>query len=159
MGGSGVAGDNPRDLVVTENVIDGPSYGMVLANNIQRIEFTYNTIQNCTSAGVLYWEYGPPLWDGVKFNYNNFVGNAEGFMGYSDPGAALPVIVDGLYNWWGDASGPSGGTLDPVTFAVANGSGDSILLNNLHWDPAIVPEPATLGLLALGGLALLGRRR
>jgi len=158
MGGSGASGDNPRDIAVTGNTIDGASYGMVLANNIERIAVTGNDILNCTSAGVLYWDYGSyESWVDVVFNNNNIVGNAAGFAGYTT--TALPTLVDATQNWWGDAGGPSGGLLDPVTSVPANGMGDSIGLSNLSFDPWVVPEPATIALLGLGALGLIRRKR
>ena len=145
MGGSGLSGDNPRDLLVQGNTIDGASYGLVLANNIDRVEFSWNDITNSTVAAVLYWEYGSYLgWNDVVFHNNNFEGNAAGFRGFSDPSSPLPRIVDGTGNWWGDASGPSGGAVDPITGATASGSGDSILLGNLRFD-AWRDSPASLG--------------
>ena len=160
MGGNDAKGNGPRDLVITENTIDDAGYSFVLANNIERIDFTYNTITDSTGAAVLYWEYGThEEWGDVVFHYNNFEGNAEGFMGYNDPAAMLPVIVDATENWWGDPTGPSGGAVDPITSAVANGSGNSIRLGNLHFDPygqspysapsgSTIPEPMTM--LAVG---------
>ena len=165
MGGSGAAGDNPRDLTVTGNTIDGASYGLVLANNIERIAFTQNDILNCTAAGVLYWDYGPYAWDDVVFNYNNIVGNADGFLGY-DGADTLPKLVDGTMNWWGDPSGPSGGFLDPVTGTPANGTGDSIVLHNLAFDawatapdPVPVPGAFVLGAIGIGMVGAYTRKR
>ena len=103
-----------------------------------------------------------PEWDGVTFNNNNFVGNAEGFMGYNDPGASLPTLVDATGNWWGDASGPSG---------LGTGGGDSVLLHNLDFSswlssPAVcqqqvIPEPVTMVAVGLAVASLGGyvRRR
>jgi len=133
MGGSAAVGTGPRDMVFADNVIDGPSYGIVFANNLVRIDVIYNDILNCTAAGVLYWNYGPAGLGDVHFNYNNIVGNAVGFLSFS--GDPLPVIVDGTLNWWGDTTGPSGGLLDPITGTPANGTGDSIQLVNLAFDP------------------------
>jgi len=162
MGGSGAVGsDNPRDLSVTGNSISGASYGLVLANNIQDIAFSCNTITNTTSAAVLYWDYGPDSWSGVTFNNNNIVGNAAGFMRYGSAGD-LPTLVDGSNNWWGDASGPSG---------LGPGSGDSVLVGNLTFDPwltspaqcdNVIPEPASLAvwsILGLVGAISCARRR
>jgi len=164
MGGSGGVGNNPRDLVVSENTIDGATYGMVLANNIENIDFLGNTITNCTAAGVLYWEYGTYLrWNDVTFTCNKLIGNAEGIVGYYDPNATLPTLVDGENNYWGAADGPSG---------LGPGSGDTVQVYNFDYDPwrttpdctTVIPLPAAawMGFVLLGGLGglnVLRRRR
>ncbi|GAB3020258.1 right-handed parallel beta-helix repeat-containing protein [Natronobiforma cellulositropha] len=43
-------------------------------------------------------------------------------------------------NWWGDASGPSGGVEDPVTGTSADGSGDDVG-ENVLFDPWLTSEP------------------
>ena len=163
MGGNDAEGNGPRDLVIRGNTIDGAGYGMVLANNIERIDFSCNTVTNSTGAAVLYWEYGTYAeWGGVTFNNNNFSGNVEGFMGYNDPGVYLPTLVDATGNWWGDATGPSG---------LGTGGGDSVLLHNLDFSswlssPAVcqqqvIPEPVTMVAvgMAVAGLGGYVRRR
>ena len=45
-----------------------------------------------------------------------------------------PTRLDATNNWWGDASGPSGGVTDPVTGKVANGSGNKVS-TNVNFDP------------------------
>jgi len=165
MGGNGAEGYGPRDMAVTGNTIDGASYGLVLANNIERIAFTQNDILNSTAAGVLYWDYGTyKEWDDVVFNYNNIVGNAAGFAGYTTN--TLPTLVDGTTNWWGDPSGPSGGFVDPVTGTPANGTGDLIALHNLAFDawanapdPVPVPGAMVLGVIGIGMVGAYTRKR
>jgi nitrous oxidase accessory protein NosD len=161
MGGNDADGNGPRNLVVRNNDISGSAYGLMLANNVESIDFSYNDIHDCTTAGVLYWDYGTwKEWQDVTFHYNNIEDNAAGFKGFTTTN--LPILVDATNNWWGDPTGPSGGLADPVTGRLANGLGDSILTTNLHWDGFLtsrVPEPATLAMLALGGIGMLVSRK
>jgi hypothetical protein len=48
-----------------------------------------------------------------------------------------PTRLDATNNWWGHASGPSGGVTDPETDAIANGNGSTIIssTNNVKFDP------------------------
>jgi hypothetical protein len=65
----------------------------------------------------------------VTIKNNNFSGNTVKAV---DNGQ--PTTVDATNNWWGDNSGPSGGVADPVTGAIANGSGDAVSAN-VRFDP------------------------
>jgi len=90
---------------------------------------------------------------GLKVNNNNIVdmtGTEGGFRNY------LTVTLDAEYNWWGDVLGPnhSSNPNYPTT-----GSDVSDYVDFSPWLTAPIPEPATMSLLALGGLALLRRRR
>ena len=66
-------------------------------------------------------------------------------------GEALTFLAEGTNCFWGII-----GTADPVAQVTLTPiSGDAVGYD----DFVIVPEPATLSLLALGGLALLRRKR
>jgi len=89
----------------------------------------------------------------VSVSCNNIVGNT---MGVENEDSDLTLLAEG--NWWGDATGPthsanSGGLGDPAS--------DYVDYNPWLSGPCpnAVPEPATLSLLALGGVAALLRRR
>ena len=88
----------------------------------------------------------------VSVYCNNIVGNTAGIFNEDD------VTLLAENNWWGDATGPthsgnSGGLGDPASDYV----------DYAPWlsgpCPNAVPEPATLSLLALGGVFALIRRR
>jgi len=73
------------------------------------------------------------------------------------------TIIDARYNWWGDASGPYDGKTLPGSpnYNNPSGLGEPVTsyVDYADFLTAPVPEPATLGLLVLGGLALIRRRR
>ncbi len=82
--------------------------------------------------------------DGYQFYNNSAFG---GSFGYTDPGN-----VDARYVYWG--------TTDPAHIeAGIYDFFDSASKGVVFYDPYTVPEPATLGLLVMGGLSLLRRRR
>jgi len=60
---------------------------------------------------------------------NNLIRNVVGIQNSASEG-----IFDATDNWWGDASGPSGGVADPVTGTIANGTGDAVSIN-VNFDP------------------------
>jgi hypothetical protein len=67
----------------------------------------------------------------LEAHFNNIVGNAE--FGVANDGRE---IVDATYNWWGDASGPYHGTLNP------HGTGDAVS-DNVDFEPWLEAEAVT----------------
>lgn len=86
------------------------------------------------------WGIGMTGSDGVRIRENNFEGNTQ---------AALKALsshaIDVRDNWWGSASGPSGGTVDGCTGAVADGEGARIDVRDerVCFDPWLT-EPVDL---------------
>jgi hypothetical protein len=79
---------------------------------------------------------------GYTISWNSIAGNATGINASS-----LSGNVDATDNYWGSASGPSGGLADPVTGTFADGTGDKVSANVL-FDPwtgmsttCVVTEP------------------
>jgi parallel beta-helix repeat protein len=66
----------------------------------------------------------------VLIKFNSLAGNGDYGLYVKDSN----VVVDATYNWWGHASGPSGGVADPVTERIADGTGSSVS-ENVHFDP------------------------
>jgi parallel beta-helix repeat protein len=98
---------------VTGNTLVGNDRGIVVAEPTDRVEA--NTVQG-HRVGVR-MAHGQP---GV-FAANDVSGNQVG-LEIENLGSRL----DARDNWWGDASGPSGGVTDACTGTVADGSGDAI---------------------------------
>lgn len=62
----------------------------------------------------------------AEIRRNNIVSNDEGGLLVN----GTDHHVEALDNWWGAPSGPSGGSEDACTGAVADGAGDAIVLEN-----------------------------
>ncbi len=110
-----------EDLVINDNIITENRIGLRAGVTTS---ITGNQILNHTETGIEI----PNRAESIEINNNNISGNAEG-ISYS-----RSVIINAIENWWGDASGPSGGVEDPETGTVANGSGDSVS-ESIRFDP------------------------
>jgi len=82
----------------------------------------------------------------VLIKFNNLAGNDDYGL-YVDDSA---VTVDATYNWWGDASGPSGGVADPVTQRIADGTGSAVS-ENVHFDPWLTTYQYTITISSTNG--------
>ena len=82
----------------------------------------------------------------VLINFNSLAGNGDYGLYVEDSA----VTVDATYNWWGHASGPSGGVADPVTGRIADGTGVAVS-ENVHFDPWLTAYLCTLTISSIGG--------
>jgi hypothetical protein len=117
------------DLTV-ENLIGITSgAGVVILDEfvLSTVEITGSTISN-NDIGI--WALTNST---QEAHFNNIVGNTD--YGVQSPGST----ADATRNWWGDASGPSGGVLDPVTDREADGTGDAVS-ENVRFDPWLEAE-------------------
>jgi nitrous oxidase accessory protein NosD len=78
--------------------------------------------------------------------YNSLTGNGNYGLYIEDS----VVAVDATDNWWGHASGPSGGVADPVTSRIADGTGDAVS-ENVRFDPWLTAYLHTLTISSNGG--------
>ncbi|UCD22177.1 MAG: hypothetical protein JSW22_00620 [Chloroflexota bacterium] len=60
------------------------------------------------------------------------------------------VVVDATDNWWGHASGPSGGVADPITSTIADGTGVAVS-EHVRFDPWMTAYLYTLTISSTGG--------
>ena len=82
----------------------------------------------------------------VLVNSNSLAGNDAYGLYVEDSG----IIVDATYNWWGHASGPSGGVADPVTSRIADGTGVAVS-EHVRFDPWLPNYQCTLTISSSGG--------
>jgi hypothetical protein len=122
------------DLTV-ENFLDGLlGAGVAITGDAgtSTVEMTGCTTSN-NIIGIYF--FGDSSLDSLEAHFNNIVGNnASGVVNDGIGGT-----VDATLNWWGDASGPSGGVADPVTERIADGTGNAIS-ENVHFDPWLEAE-------------------
>ena len=109
--------------------VDGSSSAGVLVTDFYgtgtQATFLGNTITGCTNG--IHVGYNDTDLTVVTAHYNNLVGN-----NHNGIYAKAATSVDAEYNWWGDASGPSG---------VGPGTGDAVSAN-VDYDPwlGFVPD-------------------
>ncbi len=82
----------------------------------------------------------------VLINSNRLAGNDDYGLYVEDSA----VAVDATNNWWGHASGPSGGVADPVTGTIADGTGVAVS-EHVHFDPWLTAYLYTLTISSTGG--------
>jgi len=157
----------PQDILIEGNTITQSGYeahpdwqdsifstGIHLGSTIFDVTITGNDIIDNYAYGIVIHDRDTTDLSNVNINWNNIYDTVldRGLINL------MTTEVNGKCNWWGDASGPSG---------EGSGSGDAVstYVDASTWldGPApggnCIPEPATLSLLALGGLTLLRRRR
>lgn len=134
----GVKLDDAHGSLVEENVIEDNAQA-----GIDLVDATANTIRSNTITGNGW--HGVLLIDATHGNTvasNLLQGNQVGLVAWSDDndvvdnniednGVGLEThkldnAIDVRSNWWGEASGPSGGVLDACEETLANGQGDAI---------------------------------
>jgi len=111
--------------VLKDNATDGFLIGCEHSMTVQDVTITSAIVTGNGRAGLFVYRaagWGDGVIDDVTITGSNITGNTQwgvaAIMAYED--------VVATCNWWGDASGPSGGVTDPVTGTLANGSGDSV---------------------------------
>ncbi|TEU17763.1 MAG: hypothetical protein E3I25_02515 [Dehalococcoidia bacterium] len=82
----------------------------------------------------------------VLVKFNNLARNDDYGLCVEDSA----VTVDATYNWWGHASGPTGGVADPVTSTIADGTGDAVS-EHVHFDPWLTTYVYTITISSTNG--------
>ena len=124
---------------------DGGDFAIWLSiNNGSKVTISHNTLTGASDYGI----YLESVAGGstVLINSNSLAGNGD----YGLYVKASTVTVDATYNWWGHASGPSGGVADPVTGRIADGTGVAVS-KNVHFDPWLTAYVYTLTISSTGG--------
>jgi len=109
---------------ITDNSINNFDMGIDLYENAD-VTITGNTITNC-DYGIKTNNSESEAWaQSVVAHYNNIVENIE----YGIDNSVNSATFDATENWWGNASGPRGGELDPCENIIAAGTGDRVSSN------------------------------
>ena len=100
-------------------------------------------------------DYDPSPPDGMEYDGGTENDSDDGFIGAAFFGAYKGTgtfVIDAAVDQWSDFGGVSG-----IEYAVSPSTADGTVTVIYSWHE--IPEPATMSLLALGGLAMLRRKR
>ena len=113
--------DNGSEVTISHNILTGATEGITTRGGL---------LDNST----------------VLINFNSLGGNDDYGLYVQDSA----VTVDATYNWWGHASGPSGGVADPITGRIADGTGVAVS-EHVRFDPWLTAYQCTLTISSAGG--------
>jgi parallel beta-helix repeat protein len=138
--------DNGSEVTISHNVLAGAVDGITTRSGL--LDNSTLTIEDNQIHENDYGIYLESVAGGstVLINSNRLVGNDDYGLYVEDS----TVIVDATSNWWGHASGPSGGVADPVTSTIADGTGDAVS-EHVHFDPWLTAYLYTLTISSTGG--------
>jgi hypothetical protein len=135
-------------VIVTGNTISDNSVENLMIKRVPNLQVTWNELSQSSAVPNIHIYSGQSDLD-VDYIWNN---NILGAIGVQND---TTTDVNANFNWWGDPSGPThngnpGGIGASVTDYVSYGGFLSQPISGSG--PSAVPEPGTLGLLALGAL-------
>ena len=137
---------NESEVSITQNVLAGAVDGITTRGGL--LDNSTVTIEDNYIHENDYGIYLESVASGstVLINSNRLAGNDDYGLYVEDS----TVVVDATYNWWGHASGPSGGVSDPVTSKIADGTGVAVS-EHVHFDPWLTAYLYTLTISSTGG--------
>jgi len=139
--------DNGSAVIIRENIFTGAIAGITTSPDglldHSTVTIEYNRIYENEYGICLESVAGGST---VLINFNNIAGGGNYGLYVEDSA----VTVDATNNWWGDASGPSGGVADPVTGRIADGTGDAVS-ENARFDPWLAAPLCTLKISSTAG--------
>lgn len=138
--------DNESEVTISQNMLTGAMAGITTQSGL--LDNSTVTIEDNKICENDYGIYLESVAGGstVLIKFNNLAGNGN-YGIYVEDSA---VTIDATYNWWGDASGPSGGVADPVTERIADGTGSAVS-ENVHFDPWLTTYQYTITIASTDG--------
>ncbi len=138
--------NNGSEVTISHNILAGAVAGITTQSGL--LDNSTITIKDNKICENDYGIYLESVAGGstVLIKYNNLAGN-DNYGLYVEDSA---VTIDATYNWWGDASGPSGGVADPVTSMIADGTGSAVS-ENVHFDPWLTTYQYTITISSTAG--------
>ena len=142
--------DSRSDVTINQNILAGATAGITTQNGL--LNNSTVTIENNRIYGNDYGIYLEAVAGGstVFIDRNSITGSGD----YGLYVKNSTVIVNATNNWWGHASGPSGGVADPITGRVANGTGVAVS-QNVQFDPWLAAYLCALTISSTGGGSVL----
>ena len=138
--------DNGSAVTISQNILTGAIDGITTRSGL--LDNSTISIKDNKIYENDYGIYLESVADGstVLIKFNNLAGNGDYGLYVEDSA----VTVDATYNWWGHASGPSGGVADPVTERIADGTGGAVS-EHVHFDPWLTAYQYALEISSTGG--------
>ena len=138
--------DNESEVTIKQNILTGAIAGVTSRNGV--LNDSAITVEDSEIYKNDYGIYLESVAGGstVFINFNSLAQNDDYGLYVEDSA----VIVEATYNWWGHASGPSGGVVDPVSGRIADGTGSAVSAD-VRFDPWITAYLNTIEISSTGG--------
>jgi hypothetical protein len=145
-----LSSDNKSEVTISQNTLTGAIDSITTRNGL--VNNSTITIKDNKIYENDYGIYLESVVGGstVLINHNSLAGNDK----YGLYAKNSAVTIDATNNWWGHASGPSGGVADPVTARIANGTGVAVS-GNIHFDPWLTAYLCTLTIFTRGSGSII----